>query len=201
MTGPLRRGGVASRETGLNYAAIGATSSPSVVAFPPDGFRAAEHRHRVGSGTHRFQTAARSLMTWGALRGAGYRVAEVCAEESAFGGTGPLFLEDGTPWITAGMTAVVVPDSGGDPEPVKVVSVVDAPGRIGYVFGSRPGHPDCMERFLLLEHDADDTVRLLLRSIHRLPGSRWSPAARRVEAQQRRADERLVRALHPYHAA
>ena len=200
MTGPLRRGGAAVQETGLNYAAIGATRTPSVVAFPPDGFSAAEYRHRVGSGSRRFETAARALMTWGALRGAGYRVADVRAEEAAHGRTGPLFLEDGTAWITAGMTAVLQAE-GGAPEPVKVVSVVDAPGRVGFVYGSRPGHPDCMERMLVLEHEPDDSVRLMLRAIHRVPGSRWSPAARRTEARQRREDERLVRALHPYNAA
>lgn len=196
MTGPLRRGGAAVQETGLNYAAIGATRAPSVVAFPPDGFRAAEYRHRIGSGARRFDTAARSLMTWGALRSAGFRVDEVRAEASPSVTTGPLYLDDGTPWITSGMTAVLT-EEGEAPIPVKVVSTVSEAGRIGYVYGTRSGSDRCGERLLLLDHGADDAVQLTLRTIWQSPGSRWSPGGRRIDARQRRIDERIVRALHP----
>lgn len=196
--GPLRRGGAAAVDPGLNYAAIGATATADVVAFPPEGFRAAEYRHRIGSGARRFEVAGRALMTWGALRRAGFGVGEVHAEAGA--GT-PRLLEDGTPWITPGMTAVVTSGSDEPPEPVKVIRVIEGPGRVGYIYGSRPGHPDCMERLLLVEHGADDAVHVTLRSIWRVPGSRWSPASRAAATRQRRLDERVVRALHPTHAA
>ena len=216
MTGPRRRGnGVVTDsgpesgrtagldgapDTALNYAAIGATASSEVVAFPPDGFRAAEYRHRVGSGARRFDLAGRSLMTWGALRGAGFDVQDIRAESAAMspGGAGPLYLDDGMPWITPGMTAVVTVAKPIDwTGPVKVVSVFDEPGRIGYIYGSCQGHPACGERLLVLEHDTDDAVWLTLRSIWRPAGARWSPTARMTDARQRALDERIVKALHP----
>ena len=77
--------------------------------------------------------------------------------------------------------------------------MVDEPTRIGYVFGSCPGHADCTERLLLLEHDADDSVWLTVRSIWRSGGSRW-PFSRGVDQRQRRLDAQLVKALHPSNA-
>jgi uncharacterized protein (UPF0548 family) len=203
MTGPRRRTALNAPEPGLNYTAIGATLSPGVVSFPPPGFRAAELRHRVGSGERRFETAGRALMTWGALRAAGFDVRDIRAEPRSVSprGTGPLFLEDGTPWITPGMTAMLSgPDGDEGSGPVKVVSVIDEPGRIGYVYGSRPGSLSCAERLLLLEQqEEDDTVWLTVRSIWQQPGRLL--AARAADARQRRLDERLVKALHPSRAA
>jgi uncharacterized protein (UPF0548 family) len=204
MTGPRRRTGVNAPEAGLNYTAIGATASPGVVAFPPTGFLAAECRHRVGSGERRFDLAGRALMTWGALRAAGFDIEDIRAEPKAVSprGTGPLFLEDGTPWITPGMTATITaarPEEGCGP--VKVLTVIDEPGRIGYIYGSRPGSPSCEERLLLLEHDEDDGVWLTVRSIRQAPGRAWPLGGRAVEARQKRLDERLVKALHPSNAA
>lgn len=201
--GPLRRSSALEPDAGLNYAAINATTSADVLAFPPPGFKAAEYRHRIGSGARRFELAGRALMTWGALRSAGFAVDEVRAEAPTSAHAGqPRFLPDGTPWITAGMTAVVaVADAAEVAGPVKVVSVVDEPGRIGYVYGSMPGHSACGERFLLLEHDREDGVWVTLRSIWESQGGRLARAGRMTEARQRRLDERIVRALHPSNAA
>ncbi|MGN6742841.1 MAG: DUF1990 family protein [Amnibacterium sp.] len=202
MTGPRRRTALHAPEPGLNYTAIGATVSPGVVSFPPPGFKAAELRHRVGSGERRFELAGRALMTWGALRAAGFAVQEIRAEprSGSSRGAGPLFLEDGTPWITPGMTATLTgPDGLEGSGPVKVVSVIDEPGRIGYVYGSRPGSPSCAERLLLLEQEEDDTVWLTVRSIWQQQARLL--AARAADARQRRLDERLVKALHPSNAA
>lgn len=204
MTGPLRRGGAPALDRGLNYAAINATTSVEVVAFPPFGFHSAQYRHRIGSGARRFDLAGRSLMTWGALRAAGFGVEDVLAEPASGRphAPGPVFLDDGTPWITPGMTAVLTSsDPGTAAGPVKVVSVVEEPGRIGYVFGSMPGHQECSERFLLVEHDEDDGVFVMLRTIWEASGSRFNRAARAADARQRRTDERIVRALHPSYSA
>jgi uncharacterized protein (UPF0548 family) len=205
-TGPLRRGGAAPVDHGLNYAAIGVTSRPDVISFPPTGFRSAEYRHRIGSGARRFDLAGRALMTWGALRAAGYRVEDVRAEEAALSprGTGPLYLEDGTPWITPGMTATV---SAAEPVVttgrVKVLSVLDEPGRIGFVYGSMHGHTECAERFLVVEHDGEDAVWVTLRSLWEAPTpSRLARFSRsNADALQRKVDERIVRALHPSNVA
>jgi uncharacterized protein (UPF0548 family) len=198
--GPLRRGGAAPIGHGLNYAAIGASARPDVIAFPPSGFKSAEYRHRIGSGARRFDLAGRALMTWGALRSAGYRVDDVRAEsvEQSPRGGGPLFLEDGTPWITPGMTAMVsavepVASTGR----VKVISVVDEPGRIGFVYGSMVGASETAERSLEVEHDGEDAVWVTLRSLWEAPASRLGRFARAADAQQRKVDERIVRSLHP----
>ena len=198
--GPLRRGGAVAVDSGLNYAAIGATARPDVVAYPPSGFHAAEYRHRIGSGARRFDLAGRALMTWGALRSAGFRVDDVRPEPATQStrGAGPLYLEDGTPWITPGMTAMV---AAAEPVPttgrVKVVTVVDEAGRIGYVFGSMNGSTECAERLLLVEHDAEDAVWVTLRSLWEAPDSRLNRLARAADVRQKKIDERIVKALHP----
>lgn len=201
--GPARRSTAAQAVPGLNYTAINATVSPEVVAFPPAGFKAAEYRHRIGSGAARFDAAGRSLMTWGALRAAGFEVGDVRAEPPAGARAAqPRFLEDGTPWITPGMTAALTAtEPVASAGPVKVVTVIDEPGRLGFVYGSMPGNSECVERFLLVEHDQEDGVQVTLRSIWESAGGRFSPAARLAEARQRRLDERIVRALHPSYAA
>jgi uncharacterized protein (UPF0548 family) len=202
--GPLRRGGAVGRDRGLNYAAIGATSSIEVVAYPPFGFRSAEYRHRIGSGARRFDLAGRALMTWAGLRAAGYEVTEVVAEAASEWSrdSGPRFLDDGTPWITPGMTAVL---SSTDPAlpsgPVKVLSVVDEPGRIGFIWGSMPGRAECAERFLMVEHDDEDAVFVVLRTIWEETPSRFGRRARAADLRQKRLDDRIVRALHPSHSA
>ncbi|MGN6444809.1 DUF1990 family protein [Amnibacterium sp.] len=198
--GPMRRGGAVTADSGMNYAALGATSRPDVVPFPPSGFHAAEYRHRIGSGARRFDLAGRALMTWGALRHAGFQVDEVRAEPVSQSprGAGPLFLEDGTPWITPGMTARLASD---DPAAVtgrvKVLTTLDEPGRIGYVFGTMTGSTEVSERFLLVEHGEDDAVHVILRSLWEAPSSRLGRLARAADARQRKLDERIVRALHP----
>jgi uncharacterized protein (UPF0548 family) len=202
--GPMRRGGAVEPDRGLNYAAINATTSIEVVAFPPFGFGSAQYRHRIGSGARRFDLAGRALMTWGALRAAGYGVGEVHAEpESHWSPTsGPRFLDDGTPWITPGMTAVLTSTDAALPAgPVKVVSTIDEPGRLGFVWGSMPGHVETAERFLVVEHDREDAVWVTLRSIWESPASRLGRLARAAAVRQRKVDERIVRALHPSHSA
>ncbi|WP_375400661.1 DUF1990 family protein [uncultured Amnibacterium sp.] len=220
MTGVIRRAGWVEPERGLNYAAIGATSTEAVLSYPPEGFRPAQSHHRIGSGASRFELAGRELMTWGALRRAGVIVRDIAAEPGRpdsgrvdpvrgepsgqrGGGTSRArFLEDGTPWVTPGMTATLVVGGPRAPEaPVKVVWVVDEPGRIGFAYGSRPGHPLQTEHLLLLEHADDDSVWLTCRSIARPAGNRWLPSAIAYGRRQRDAERRMLTALHPVHTA
>ena len=206
--GPRRRSGHVEPDGGLNYAAIGATATEEVLSFPPAGFTPEQAHHRIGSGARRFDLASRALMTWGVLRGSGVRVEEVAAETAATesvvvqrGGrdTGALYLEDGTPWVTPGMTAtLVLPGRRDDVRaPVKVVWVVDEPGRIGFAYGSRPGHPAQLEQLLLLEHAADDTVWLTARSVARPSGDVPRLVAATYRRRQREVQRRFMTALHP----
>ena len=204
MSGLRRSNNIAAPDFGLNYASIGATESDVVLSFPPEGFRSGQVRHRIGSGERRFDLAGRALMTWGALRGAGIEVRDVQAEPLSASasprGTGPLYLDDGTPWITAGMTATLVLHDGGLPldGPVKVVTVVDEPGRIGFSWGTCPGNRMQAEQLLLVEHEEDDSVWMTIRTVSRVEGLRGrSPRLRRA---QERLERRLVTALHPARA-
>jgi uncharacterized protein (UPF0548 family) len=205
VSGPRRRSNTVADDLGLNYAAIGATASPEVLSFPPAGFFPSEFRHRIGSGAGRFDVAGRLLMTWGAMRGAGFEVQDVEAESAAASprGTGPLYLQDGTPWITPGMTAQLAcrGRAAGIDGPVKVLSVIDEPGRIGYVYGTCPGHAAQAERLFLLEHEEDDSVWFTVRSISRPVTARTPLGRARFRTAQRNAERRFVTALHPVRAA
>lgn len=203
MSGPIRRAGWVEPERGLNYAAIGATSSEAVLSYPPEGFRPAQSRHRIGSGAQRFRLAGHELMTWGALRRAGVVVRDITSEprRTEAAAATDESQSDGLPWVTPGMTATLVVGGSRMPDsPVKVVWVVDEPGRIGFAYGSRPGHPLQTEHLLLLEHAVDDSVWLTCRSMTRPVGSRWRPSVIRFARQQRDLEQRMLTALHPVYA-
>jgi uncharacterized protein (UPF0548 family) len=205
MNGPRRRSNTIADDLGLNYAAIGCTASPEVLSFPPAGFLPIELSHRIGSSAHRFDTAARLLMTWGVLRQAGVDVLDIVAEPAALStrSTGPLYLQDGTPWITPGMTARLASNHRPDvvSGPVKVLSVIDEPGRMGYVYGTCPGHRAQAERLFLLEHAEDDSVWFTVRSVAR-PRNTRTPLSRALfRSAQRRTEQRFVTALHPVRAS
>lgn len=219
MNGPRRTsasghaGDSASHQYGLNYVALGATLSHEVLSFPPEGFHSSEFRHRVGSGAHRFEVSGRTLMTWGALSGAGVEVSEVEAEridpaqiarDSVRGlRTGPMFLPDGRPWVTPGMTATLrlAIKNHELRSPVKVLYVIDQPGRIGYVYGTRPGAPAHMEQLLLLEHLDDDSVWVTVRTMTKATAQKWALPMRIVRLREKALARRIMTALHPSHTA
>lgn len=202
--GPRRRSNATDPVAGLNYAGIGATAGAEVLAFPPTGFTVTEHHHRVGSGEDRFDRAARDLMTWAVLRRARAEISEVQAEAGGADGRGPepRFLEDGTPWVTPGMTAVVVWPGRRAPlgGRLRVVSVVDEPGRMGFTTGTCIGNTAEREQLLLLERDADGSVWLTVRTMTRRSRRRLSPATVLGRRQWREIDRRVLTALHPANA-
>jgi uncharacterized protein (UPF0548 family) len=218
MYGPRRSSASAHSEGqdadyGMNYVALGATLSHEVLNFPPEGFHSSQYRHRVGSGSHRFDVSGRALMTWGALSGAGVEVTSVEAErmdpaqiarDHARGlNTGPMFLPDGTPWITPGMTAALLVAAKGHEvrATVKVVCVIDQPGRIGFVYGSCPGSPVQMEQLLLLEHTEDDSVWVTMRTMTRPLSKKGALPMRLVRLREKALARRILTALHPAHTA
>jgi uncharacterized protein (UPF0548 family) len=201
----------------VTYGAIGATLAPDLLRYPPEGYRPAEDSVRLGSGVERFERAAESLMTWGIQRGAGLEVVDVSAGTGAqypgivYDADGTPLAEqpapraedrygaDGTPYITAGVTATLrrrgrFRHHG---TPVLVVYVVDEPGRIGFAYGTTADGPESGEESFILEHRDDDTVWLTIRSllgtrggIHRLT----APMQRRRRRELTRVE---LRALHP----
>ena len=205
----------------LNYAAIGATRSDDVVAFPPYGYRPFEATQRLGSGDARFEAAAQLLMSWGIHRISGIAVSDVQLEspqrayaEVAYDQDGaPLAPRalfdaagmdaDGVPQVIAGMTATVEYGWGPfrTPAPVKVVYVVDEPDRKGFACGTRHGHPASGEELFLLTRDEDGSVHLTVRSVMRASDAKHMLPMTLMRVGERQYTKRILSALHPTRAA
>jgi len=201
----------------VTYGAIGATLAPDLLRYPPAGYRPAEDSVRLGSGADRFERAAEALMTWGVQRGAGFEVVDISEGTGAqypgivYDAEGaPLadqpaprtedrFGADGTPYITAGMTATLRRRGriGHRDTPVLVVYVIDEPQRIGFAYGTTADGPESGEESFILEHRDDDGVWLTIRSILGGRGGVRRLGAGRQRRKRRELTTRELRALHP----
>jgi uncharacterized protein (UPF0548 family) len=218
VSGP-RRSTAGSVDSSLNYASIGATQNPDIVVYPPQGFTPFEESRKIGSGDERFEIASRMLMTWGVHRNIGIPVTDIARDESiAYRGIeldeggrplGPageapeeLFAPDGTPYVTAGMTATIKMSIGPVKvdAPVKVVYVIDEPDRVGFAYGSRHGHPARSEQLLLVQKEKDGSVWLTIRSISAPTSAKWSPTVVLMRRVQRTYLRKFLTALHPSRA-
>jgi uncharacterized protein (UPF0548 family) len=197
----------------VTYGAIGATLDPDFLRYPPEGFRPAEDTVKLGSGAERFERAAEQLMTWGVQQGSGFTVTDVSPGTGAqytgiaFDADGSprgaqpderaeqRFASDGTPFITAGMTATL--RSGRHAVPVLVVYVIDEPNRIGFAFGTAGEAPEHGEESFILERRDDDTVWLTVRTILEPAGGIRRLAAPLQRRRRRELTTRQLRALHP----
>lgn len=202
----------------LSYAAVGATQAPDLLEFPPRGFRPIERRARIGSGAERFEIASARLLAWGVQRGSGIAVDEIeppaptstdyAGLDYAADGTplGPrsaraeqAYSDDGTPLVSPGTTArLTIPAYGlRFTAPVRVVYLLDEPGRRGFAYGTLPGHPESGEELFAVEHRADDSVWVVIRAFSR-PSSwlNWA-AYPLLRLQQWRYTRRYLRSLSP----
>lgn len=202
----------------VTYGAIGATLDPDLLRYPPAGFRPAEDSVKLGSGKDRFDRAAEELMTWGIQKGAGFEVVDVSPGTGAqYTGIAydpdgaPLaeqpapraeqrFGPDGTPYVSAGMTATLKPRGRGRGIPVLVVYVVDEPERIGFAYGTTGDAPESGEESFILEHREDDSVWLTIRSVLEPNGGLRRLFAPAVRKRRRELTTRELRALHPAYA-
>lgn len=202
----------------VTYGAIGATLDPDLLRYPPAGFRPAEDSVKLGSGKDRFDRAAEELMTWGIQKGAGFEVVDVSPGTGAqYTGIAydpdgaPLaeqpapraeqrFGPDGTPYVSAGMTATLKPRGRGRGIPVLVVYVVDEPERIGFAYGTTGDAPESGEESFILEHREDDSVWLTIRSVLEPNGGLRRMFAPAVRKRRRELTTRELRALHPAYA-
>lgn len=202
----------------VTYGAIGATLDPDLLRYPPAGFRPAEDSVKLGSGKDRFDRAAEELMTWGVQKGAGFEVVDVSPGTGAqYTGIAydpdgaPLaeqpapraeqrFGPDGTPYVSAGMTATLKPRGRGRGIPVLVVYVVDEPERIGFAYGTTGDAPESGEESFILEHREDDSVWLTIRSVLEPNGGLRRLVAPAVRKRRRELTTRELRALHPAYA-
>jgi uncharacterized protein (UPF0548 family) len=201
----------------VTYGAIGATLDPDLLRYPPAGFRPAEDSVRLGSGRERFEASADALMTWGVQQGAGFTVTDAAPGTGAqytgiaYDETGaPLpeqpeprveqrFAPDGTPYVSAGMTATLKRRGrlGARSMPVLVVYIVDEPNRIGFAYGTTGHTSENGEESFILEHRDDDSVWLTIRSAFEPNGGLRRLLAPLVRRRRRELTKRELRALHP----
>jgi uncharacterized protein (UPF0548 family) len=101
----------------------------------PEGYRHDRYEAAVGEGAGVFDRAAAALLAWQAQIGAGVEVFPRGSQVEE-GATVILLLR-------AGLWA---------PAPCRVVYVIDEPDKVGFAYGTLPGHPECGEAaFSLLE--------------------------------------------------
>lgn len=133
------------REQPFTYEPVGATRGSTF----PDGFHHLEVRSGLGRGDAAFATAAERLMTWRMHAGAGLRVA-ASADRVAVGGVVRCWL-------------------GPLPIPCRVVWVVEGPDRVGFGYGTLPGHPEAGEEAFVVSRNDSGLVTLTVSAYSR-PG-------------------------------
>lgn len=79
-------------------------------------------------------------------------------------------------------------------EPVRVVSVVDLPGRCGFAYATRPGHPVTGEEAFIVHRTTDERIRFTLRSLTRPGLGPWRLAFPVILIAQRWYRRRYVEA-------
>jgi len=133
----------------VTYAEVGATASSL-----PAGYRHLRVWRTVGVGRDDFARAAAALLDWQVQRRSGARVL-------ATGGVSEgaeALLRFGPAWLPVSA-------------PVRVVYVVDEPGRCGFAYGTLPGHPVSGEEAFVVELREDDSVVLTVTAFSR--PARW----------------------------
>ncbi|WP_104815350.1 DUF1990 family protein [Kitasatospora sp. MMS16-BH015] len=164
----------------LTYPERGASARPGPL---PKGYHHLRHRARLGHGRAAFERAGAALTGWAVHRGAGVRIAAGAARAE------PGVTVDGE--LRAGPLRF--------PAPCEVVWSTAEPNRIGFAYGTRPGHPECGEESFLIELDPDGSVWFTIAAFSR--PARWytrlagplTPLAQRLIARRyARAARRLA---------
>ncbi|MFB8241566.1 DUF1990 family protein [Kitasatospora purpeofusca] len=130
----------AARATGPNYREVGATADSRL----PEGYTHLRRRVHLGHGPEVLERAGRFVLGWGCQLGTGFAVFPYAPAEP--GATVLLRLGlPGSRW-----PRLVIP--------CRVVWTVDGPDRIGFAYGTLPGHPECGEEAFLVSMDAAGEV-------------------------------------------
>jgi len=129
------------------YTSVGVTRTESA----PEGYRSLQRTARLGTGIHRFEEAGAALMRWEMHRRAGLRVR---ASDRR---------------ITEGTVAILRLGLGpvGVDAPVRVMYVVDDPQRLGFAYGTLPGHPESGEEAFVVQLQHDGAVTLTITAFSR----------------------------------
>lgn len=131
------------RSVPFTYAQVGATAG----GLPP-GYTHLEQSGVLPLGT--FESGAERLMRWQVHESAGLRVS---ASEPSVEPNGVVEMFLGPRWL--GLRAVC-----------RVVYIVDEPDRVGFAYGTLPGHAESGEEAFILER-ADGVARFTVRAFSR----------------------------------
>jgi uncharacterized protein (UPF0548 family) len=164
------------RAADLTYVERGSTQGSL-----PAGYRHLRRQASLGTGTPRFEDAARQLLSWDMHRASGIRV-----RPSSWSVT-----EDAVAVQRLGVGIVAVQ------APVRVVYVIDEPRRKGFAYGTLQGHPESGEESFVIELLDDDMVVFTVTAFSR--PSWWivrltAPIGRAVQSW---VTSRYLRALQP----
>lgn len=158
----------------LTYEPVGVTAPGADV---PHGFRRDRWVRELGGGDEVFSRLRESVLSWGIQRGSGLVV--VADAGAAVGSTVAMSAP-----LPIGHIDVVC----------RVVDVIDAQDRCGFVYGTLPTHPERGEESFIIIRDADERVSIEIVAVWRLRHwlGRVLPLAARI--LQRRATERYLAA-------
>ncbi|WP_166869244.1 DUF1990 family protein [Salinibacterium sp. ZJ70] len=165
-------------EPEVTYAAVGR----SLDDVPDEtGFRTTQRDVELGHGAEVFARAAAATMSWQIQRGAGIRVQVDAVEpvRTLRAGDAAIMRVPLWPWEV----------------PCLVVATIDEPRRIGFAYGTLPGHPESGEESFVVEHLPDDSVVLRIRAFSRPATWLFRIGYPAVLLMQRIYTDRYVRAL------
>ena len=206
-------------ERPVSYGAVGATQAADLMHYPPQGFRPAASRVRLGFGEARWNYACTATLSWEIQRASGFDVelvesppevtdrsytpvgfdAEGTPVDAASidGGADIHLASDGTILLKAGDTANLVTKVGPLKinAPVRVVYVIDEPNRKGFAYGTLTGHPVSGEESWIVDREEDGSVWMTIRAFSRPTRWYWWLIYPGVKAMQKVVTRRYQRAL------
>lgn len=159
-------------------------------ATTPAGYRRFAGAAVVGAGHEDLRRLGAAVLDWRMQRASGIRVLAAGDDTDA----GPA-EED----IEVRLSIRIATLAGAEVRtlaPARVVRVLDEPTRIGFVYGTLPGHPERGEEAFLVESRPDGAVLARIIALSR-PAMPYALAAPVLLRLQRRYTARYLRALLP----
>ncbi|MEU6173926.1 DUF1990 domain-containing protein [Streptantibioticus parmotrematis] len=160
------------------YPEVGATRTATL----PPGYSWIRRRVRLGHGPAVLERAGAYVLGWGTQLGSGFAVYPPPARIAA--GT-TVLLRIGLPGLRTARLVI----------PCRVVWTVEEPDRVGFAYGTLPGHPECGEESFVVSMDADGDVWFEVTAFSR-PAAWYARLGRPVAAVlQHLAIERYLRVV------
>lgn len=145
----------------LSYSDVGATRvADEWWSAAPVGYRRYERTVPIGYGDAAWRAASTVVLEWGVKTRSGFEVVTDQGESLRVAAG-----QDRTLRAVLGLLRLR--------EPVQVVAVVDQPDRVGFAYGTRPGHPVAGEEAFVVHRSPDGAVGLTRRSLTRPAAGPW----------------------------